>query len=284
MDGTPTCRLNDYVLTNLAQNKIDHGSAQVSSNLEAPKKLNFAFNTAVHKAIEVSEKNFDELIGKHGLHVQNYEGYGKGLIKKFKCSPDAYVQMIIQLAYFKMHGVSNPTYESAQVRKFQHGRTETCRTVSTESVAWVKSMEDPFKSAAEKTDLFKKALESHVGYMSKAVEGHGVDRHLLGLRLSLKAHESKPEMFAQDIFSRSCHWNLSTSQLSGENFDGYGWGEVVPDGYGVAYMVNEHNLSFNVASMKNMHPERLHHYLKESATEMKQLFEQTLLEAPKSKL
>ncbi|KAG0367196.1 Carnitine O-acetyltransferase mitochondrial [Mortierella sp. AD032] len=284
MDGTPTCRLNDYVLTNLAQNKIDHGAATVSSNLQTPQKLNFAFNTAVHKAIETSEKNFEELIGKHGLHVQNYEGYGKGLIKKFKCSPDAYVQMIIQLAYFKMHGVSRPTYESAQVRKFQHGRTETCRTVSTDSVAWVKAMEDPHVSAADKTALFKKALGSHVEYMGNAVEGKGVDRHLLGLRLSLKSHESKPAMFSQEIFSKSCHWNLSTSQLSGEHFDGYGWGEVVPDGYGVAYMVNEHNLSFNVASMKEMHPERLHHYLKESATEMRKLFEQTLLEAPKSKL
>ncbi|KAF9343895.1 Carnitine O-acetyltransferase mitochondrial, partial [Mortierella sp. AD094] len=203
---------------------------------------------------------------------------------KFKCSPDAYVQMIIQLAYYKMHGVSRPTYESAQVRKFQHGRTETCRTVSTESVAWVKAMEDSHVNAADKTALFKKALDSHVGYMANAVEAKGVDRHLLGLRLSLKSHENKPTMFTQEIFSKSCHWNLSTSQLSGEYFDGYGWGEVVPDGYGIAYMVNEHNLSFNVASLKEMHPERMHHYLKEAATEMKQLFEQTLLEAPKPKL
>ncbi|KAF9208140.1 Carnitine O-acetyltransferase mitochondrial [Haplosporangium sp. Z 27] len=284
MDGTPTCRLNDYVITSLAHNKIDHGSATVSSNLEAPQKLNFAINNEVQKAIESSEKSFDKLVGEHALFVQNYEGYGKGLIKKFKCSPDAYVQMIIQLAYYKMHGVSRPTYESAQVRKFQHGRTETCRTVSTDSVAWVKSMDDPHVSAEDKTALFKKALNSHVEYMANAVEGKGVDRHLLGLRLSLKSDEPKPSMFTQDIFSRSCHWNLSTSQLSGELFDGYGWGEVVPDGYGVAYMVNENNLSFNVASRKEMRPEHLHHYLKESATQMKQLFEKTLLEAPKPKL
>jgi carnitine O-acetyltransferase len=43
-------------------------------------------------------------------------------------------------------------------------------------------------------------------------------------------------------------------------------------------------LSFNVASLKEMHPERLHHYLKEAATDMRHLFEQTLLEAPKPKL
>ncbi|KAF9582836.1 Carnitine O-acetyltransferase mitochondrial [Lunasporangiospora selenospora] len=284
MDGTPTCRLNDYVCTTLAQNKINHGAATVSSSLAKPEKLRFALNTGVMKAIETSEKNFEELIGKHGLHVQRYEGYGKGLIKKFKCSPDAYVQMIIQLAYFKMHGVSRPTYESAQVRKFQHGRTETCRTVSTESVAWVKSMEDSHATTEQKTALFKKALDSHVSYMANAVEGKGCDRHLLGLRLSLKSHETKPDMFTQEVFGRSSHWNLSTSQLSCEHFDGYGWGEVVPDGYGIAYMVNENNVSFNVAALKEMRPDRLHHYLKEAATEMKTLFEKTLIQAPQAKL
>ncbi|KAG0242970.1 Carnitine O-acetyltransferase mitochondrial [Actinomortierella wolfii] len=284
MDGTPTCRLNDYVVTSLAKNKIDHGSNIPSGNLEEPQKLNFALNSDVHKAIETAERNFEELIGKHGLHVQNYEGYGKGLIKRFKCSPDAYVQMIIQLAYYKMHGVSRPTYESAQVRKFQHGRTETCRTVSVESTAWVKAMEDPYKTDEEKTALFKKAIDSHVAYMANAVEGKGCDRHLLGLQMVMKPGEQKPTMFAQEVFSRSKHWNLSTSQLSCEYFDGYGWGEVVPDGYGIAYMINENNLSFNVAALKEMRPDRMHHYLKEAASEMRQLFEKTLLEAPKSKL
>ena len=58
-------------------------------------------------------------IASHELVVQAYQGYGKGLIKKFKCSPDAFVQMIIQLAYYKMYGKNRPTYESAATRKFQ---------------------------------------------------------------------------------------------------------------------------------------------------------------------
>ncbi len=82
-------------------------------------------------------------IGAHELRVQAYQGYGKGLIKKFKCSPDAYVQMIIQLAYHKFYGKNRPTYESAAVRRFQQGRTETCRTVSDESVAFTAAMADP---------------------------------------------------------------------------------------------------------------------------------------------
>lgn len=41
------------------------------------------------------------------------------------------------------YGKSRPTYESAATRKFQLGRTETCRSVSEESVAWCKAMNDP---------------------------------------------------------------------------------------------------------------------------------------------
>ena len=54
----------------------------------------------------------------------DYTGYGKGLIKKFKMSPDAYAQMAIQLAYFRLKGAVRATYESAQTRKYLAGRTE----------------------------------------------------------------------------------------------------------------------------------------------------------------
>lgn len=80
----------------------------------------------------------------HFLKVVVYEGYGKELIKKLRVSPDAYAQMAIQLAYYKMTGECVATYESAQTKKFAYGRTETCRSVSVESVAWVKAMEDPY--------------------------------------------------------------------------------------------------------------------------------------------
>ena len=98
----------------------------------------------------------------------DYTGYGKGLIKKFKMSPDAYAQMAIQLAYYRLKGTVRATYESAQTRKFLAGRTEVraahhswplrrtcahgvlcswraqvCRTCTTESTEWVHAMENP---------------------------------------------------------------------------------------------------------------------------------------------
>ena len=57
-------------------------------------------------------------------------------------SPDAYIQMVIQLAYFKIYGTCTATYETAQTRKFFHGRTETVRTLSNASKKFVSGMED----------------------------------------------------------------------------------------------------------------------------------------------
>ncbi len=236
----------------MAKNKIAHGSSEIRSNLPQPQELQFNVNDQTLKDIASAESNFDRLIGKHELTVLNYQAYGKDLIKKYKCSPDGYAQMVIQLAYYKMFGTSRPTYESAQTRKYQRGRTETARTVTVDSVAFVKAMEDPHVPTTEKIAAFRKAMKAQGAYMTGAVNGHGVDRHLFGLKNSLKENEEKPDIFTDPAYAYSSHWYLSTSQLSSEHFDGYGWGQVVNDGFGVAYMVKKHGLQFNVASVKDL--------------------------------
>lgn len=74
--------------------------------------------------------------------VLHYEGYGASLIKRFKASPDAWAQLIKQLAFARMNGRPPVVYESAQTRKFQLGRTEVIRSTSNEGVEWVRSMDD----------------------------------------------------------------------------------------------------------------------------------------------
>jgi carnitine O-acetyltransferase len=239
MDGTPTHRLNDYVNDVIFNNKLDFSDPSVRSNLPEPSVVKFHVNKQIQAEIDRASKDFADVIGAHELRVQAYQGYGKGLIKKFKCSPDAYVQMIIQLAYYKMYGKNRPTYESAATRRFQQGRTETCRSVSDESVAFCNAMADPNMDAKATIDLFRKALNAHVEYISAASEGKGVDRHLFGLKKLLGPNDEIPAIYKEPTYSYSNHWFLSTSQLSSEYFNGYGWSQVVDDGFGIAYMINE---------------------------------------------
>ncbi|KAJ3218879.1 Carnitine O-acetyltransferase mitochondrial [Clydaea vesicula] len=283
MDATPPDRMCNTFLHNIFTGKFDDGNSHAPITLPLPEKLKFDL-TNQKTQIAVAKKNFNELIDKHDLKVCVFEGYGKNLIKKFGVSPDAYAQMAIQLAYFKLMGKCDPTYESAQTKKYLFGRTETCRSVSNESVAWVKAMENPHLSDVEKGQLGRKAIASQSTYMRKAVDGKGVDRHLLGLRLLLKPDEPKPEIFADPAYSRSSHWNLSTSQITSEYYEGYGWGEVVPDGWGCAYMVKNNSLHFNLVSLK-LGNETFRHYFHEALNEMKVVFEKTIPElTPKAKL
>lgn len=282
MDGTPTHRLNDYVNDVIFNSKLDFDVPNIRSNLPEPTVVKFHVTPAIQVEIDRAAKDFAAVIGQHELRVQAFQGYGKGLIKKFKCSPDAYVQMIIQLAYHKFYGKNRPTYESAATRKFQLGRTETCRSVSDDSVAFCNAMADPSLTPKTTVDLFRKAIDSHVEYIAAAGEGRGVDRHLFGLKKCLQPGEELPEIYKDPTFSYSSTWFISSSQLSSEYFNGYGWSQVVDQGWGIAYMINENSIQFNVVS-KGLGSDRMSFYLNEAAGDLRDLLLPTL-EAPKAKL
>ena len=58
-----------------------------------------------------------------------FHKFGNNRIKQLKMSPDAYVQMAVQLSYFKDQNEFALTYESGLTRLFKFGRTETIRFV-----------------------------------------------------------------------------------------------------------------------------------------------------------
>ena len=77
------------------------------------------------------------------LHILMHPAYGKGFMKKCNLSPDAYIQMALQLAYYRDAGKFCLTYEASMTRLFREGRTETVRSCTMESSAWARSMDDP---------------------------------------------------------------------------------------------------------------------------------------------
>jgi hypothetical protein len=65
-----------------------------------------------------------------------------------KLSPDAYLQMVLQLAWYSTSECFTATYETALTRKFAKGRTETIRTLTREVRAWVLEMVNPSASVS----------------------------------------------------------------------------------------------------------------------------------------
>lgn len=232
MDGTPTHRLNDTIMHWIFNDKLDFENNTLRSDIPDPQPIRFKLSGENYADVALATSHHVDLIGQHDLRVEAFQGYGKGLMKKFKCSPDAYVQMIIQLAYHKFYGKNRPTYESAATRRFQEGRTETCRTVSDESVAFCNAMANPNATDEECRNLFRKALAAHGEYISAASDGKGVDRHLFGLKKLLQDGEAVPEIFKDPAYTYSSSWYISSSQLSSEYYNGYGWSQVIDDGWG----------------------------------------------------
>lgn len=136
--------------------------------------------------------------------------------------------------------------------------------------------------------LFKRAVARHLQYAAWAADGQGVDRHLFGLKKLLGPNESVPEIYTDPSFSKSNHWELSTSNLSSAYLDGWGYGEgqiclirgssvqltdwfsidpVVPDGYGLSYSIGDSYIRWTITSLKRNTAE-LKHYLAEAATEV----------------
>ncbi|KAI0749339.1 acyltransferase ChoActase/COT/CPT [Daedaleopsis nitida] len=193
------------------------------------------------KAI-VDDSDCDELV---------FDAFGVRWIKEEAClSPDGFIQMAMQLAWYRTLGEFTATYETVLTRLFAHGRTETIRTLSTDSRTWVLAMVDPQCPSSTRLDLLRRAVQTHTALTRQAATGRGIDRHLLGLRLTLRAEHGESHALFDDLyFSRSQTWKLSTSGLSaGEQFRGTGFGSPYHDGFGVNYMPAPERLRFGVES------------------------------------
>ncbi|KAI4470726.1 carnitine o-acyltransferase [Holotrichia oblita] len=226
-----------------------------------PIRLQWEIKPDVEMKIEHAVENAQKLINDLDLHVFAYRQYGKGFIKTCKVSPDAFIQMAIQLTYYRDAGKFSLTYEACMTRLYREGRTETVRPCTVESSSWVKAMENKNTTSNERIQLLRAACERHQRNYLDAMCGKGVDRHLFCLYVVSKYLEIESP-FLQEVLNEP--WRLSTSQspLEQMGFDfkkypeclgtGGGFGPVDDDGYGVSYIIaGENILFFHISNKKS---------------------------------
>lgn len=285
MDATPTVQLNNYVFDKMKKEDPEALISEISSGAGRviPNKVQWDINGATRANVALAQAQFAQVLASLDHETFQFHGYGKNLIKKFKVSPDAYVQMMMQLAYYKLTGKVRPTYESAATRKYLNGRTETGRVVSVESKKFVETWANPKATNEEKAATFQAAAKQHVAYLSDAADGQGVDRHLFGLKNMLKPGETVPEFFTDPVFNYSQTWFISSSQIPSENFQAWGWQQVIDDGFGLGYLVNSEWLHIHISCRRGngLSSAHLKAYLTEAALEMKEVLSAGLEAKPK---
>jgi len=145
----------------------------------------------VEKVIETAMTNLKKMIDDCDHLIVTHDQFGKGLIKKCGVSPDAFIQLAMQLAYHRDAGHFGLTYESSMTRLFRNGRTETVRPCSMDSLHFVNSMNDPTVSKERRIELLKIASETHQQAYRDCMTGKGIDRHLFALYVVSQGMELK---------------------------------------------------------------------------------------------
>uniref|UniRef100_A0A671N5I6 Carnitine O-palmitoyltransferase 1, muscle isoform n=2 Tax=Sinocyclocheilus anshuiensis TaxID=1608454 RepID=A0A671N5I6_9TELE len=253
----------EYVLAtdcfHLGYTAEGHCKGDINKSLATPTRLQWDIPKACQEIIEGSYLIAKGIANDVDFHGCLFNEFGKGLIKKCRTSPDAFIQLALQLAHYRDKGEFCLTYESSMTRMFREGRTETVRSCTCESTAFVRAMEDESTTNEQRLALFKKAADKHQNMYRLAMTGAGIDRHLFCLYIVSKVM-GIDSPFLKQVLSEP--WRLSTSQTPQQQLNlidiqkfpkyvgaGGGFGPVADDGYGVSYIIVDENLiTFHISS------------------------------------
>jgi carnitine O-acetyltransferase len=145
-----------------------------------PRKLEWDLVPELSVAVRFAETRLADLIEQNEFQCLDFSSYGKNFITSMGFSPDAFVQMAFQAAYYGLYGRVECTYEPAMTKVYLHGRTEAVRSVTQEAVDYVQTFwgDNP---SEQKVEVLKKACQKHVSITKECAKAQGCDRHLYAL-------------------------------------------------------------------------------------------------------
>uniref|UniRef100_A0A2K6FBU4 Carnitine O-palmitoyltransferase 1, liver isoform n=1 Tax=Propithecus coquereli TaxID=379532 RepID=A0A2K6FBU4_PROCO len=271
----------------LRYTETGHCLGKPNSALAPPLRLQWDIPKQCQAVIESSYQVAKALADDVELYCFQFLSFGKGLIKKCRTSPDAFVQIALQLAHFRDRGKFCLTYEASMTRMFREGRTETVRSCTSESTAFVQAMMEGSHTKADLQDLFRKAAQKHQNMYRLAMTGAGIDRHLFCLYVVSK-YLGVSSPFLAEVLAEP--WRLSTSQIPQSQirmFDpgqyphhlgaGGGFGPVADDGYGVSYMIaGENTIFFHISSKfssSETNAQRFGNHIRQALLDIANLFQ-----------
>uniref|UniRef100_A0A1I8JML1 Carnitine O-palmitoyltransferase n=1 Tax=Macrostomum lignano TaxID=282301 RepID=A0A1I8JML1_9PLAT len=246
--------------TNCSYNSDGHCKGSPKGTVPNPIRLQWDLSASCRDVISSQLRVATNLLNDVDLHLVVHTQFGKGAMKTCRMSPDAFVQLALQLAYFRDSGGQFClTYEASMTRLFREGRTETVRSCTNQSCEFVRAMESGNASKADLIRLVRAAADKHQTMYRDAMTGKGVDRHLFTLYVVSKYCKIQSPFLEKALH---CQWKLSTSQTphgqtgkldlrnSPDSISaGGGFGPVSEDGYGVSYIIaGEDTIFFHISS------------------------------------
>jgi hypothetical protein len=204
--------------------------------------------------IRFAEASLCDEIHSTDTYVLEYKHFGKRLIVANNMSPDAFVQMSILLAYYAMYGKVENMYEPALTKHFFHGRTEAIRGTTVQAKEFCQIYCNTKSTIRQKLNALRIATTEHSRLTKEASAGQGVDRLLFALKcIAQRSNDDGaqlPPFFSSDAWKTLNHAVLSTSNCGNPALQLFGFGPVVPNGFGIGYIIKDDAISYSVCSKR----------------------------------
>jgi len=229
---------------------------QVDS-IKGPSALRWELSNTSLGDIASAEKTIDQFISETDTFEFDFEDFGKNYSTSHKFSPDAFIQVAYQAAFYKLKGFPGSTYESSNTKRYYHGRTETIRSCTRDATIFSKFFSDPKVLSKDKYHAFKKACETHVKVSNDCKMGVGIDRHLYGMNWLAKHNVQRlPNYGIPEIYTDKTYGTMKTDLLSTSNCTGtsslnmFGFGPVCENGFGLGYIIEDKAFRVTITSFK----------------------------------
>ena len=139
-------------------------------------------------------------------------------------------------------------YEPVLTKKFLHGRTEAMRSLTPKAAKFCETWNSKFSSTSDKMLALCEATTEHSAQVKKCSLGLGIDRHLYSLKCIADMHNIDTPLFKDEGWKELNHTVLSTSNCGNPSLRLFGFGPVVPDGFGVGYIIRDNGLQYTICS------------------------------------
>ena len=219
------------------------------------KKLDFALSSSSAAAIDEAHSKFVSLVSVTKYRGLHFTDFGMAQIKKWRVSPDGYIQMAYQLAYKRLHGPSKiSVYEVCSTKRFLRGRTETIRSTTLASAAFVDQVDGLLGCGTDglitARKLLNAAADQHRTVVIQTSQGLGAERHLFSLRgLSQElGFGADAAIWGDTAWAKLNSTILSTSNLNGQAVRVLGVPPACAEGYGIGYTVRDNDISFAISN------------------------------------
>uniref|UniRef100_A0A3Q3ENW8 Carnitine O-acetyltransferase b n=1 Tax=Labrus bergylta TaxID=56723 RepID=A0A3Q3ENW8_9LABR len=252
--------------------------------LPMPKKLYFHIDREIKRDIEHAKQNLDILINDLDVNVFNFKKFGKDLPKQHKLSPNSFIQwpFAVTVCFFfdRVHNEVCAACGIVSQRMFRGGRTEYVRSPTNQTLKFILAFDDPSLSREAKVQLFREAADAYSALANQALEGHGIESHLLGLKLqAIEEGLSIPKIFMDTAYGLATHWKLRTGQVPANTDSVMCFGPLVPDGYAICYNPQADHVHFSITAFnccEETNAETLAVTLKDTLCELQELLQPTV--------